>query len=246
MLHRLIERTIQYLKQDTSYQLDPALTGRALWQVSTYRGGMMLRGSWRRWQFGHNKGKLLLGKRVTLRHPQYVSIGRSVIIEDHVTIDALSRDGVVLGDNVTIARFSTIQCTGVIRATGMGLRIGDNSAVGAYSFLGAQGGIVIGCNVIMGPRVSFHAENHRYENMDIPIRLQGESRQGIIVADDCWIGAGSIILDGVHIGQGCVVAAGSVVTKSIPPYAIVAGVPARVIQQRQPTITRENKKEAQS
>jgi acetyltransferase-like isoleucine patch superfamily enzyme len=231
-LFTIVEWVIKNLKQDPTYQLDRTLAGLVLWQLLHYRGVALLRGVWRSIRLRPQGGKLFLGKAVSLRHPQFLSVGRSVIIEDYVMIDALSHEGVILGNNVTIARGVIIQCTGVIRSLGVGLRIGDNSAVGAYSFLGAQGGIVIGCNVIMGPRVNFHAENHRYERADVPIRMQGESRQGIVVDDDCWIGAGSIILDGVHIGKGCVVAAGSVVTKSVPPYSVVAGVPARIVRQR--------------
>ena len=232
MIHQLLEQVIQYLKGDASYELDPVLTGRALAQVGSYRGSAMLRGSWRKLRLKKSNGALLIGKKVTLRCPQMISTGRSVIIEDYVTIDALSQQGVILGDNVTIAKFTTIQCTGVIRSLGVGLKIGDNSAIGAYSFLGAQGGITIGNDVIMGPRVNFHAENHKYDNLNIPIRLQGETRQGIMIEDDCWVGAGSIFLDGVHVGTGSIVAAGSVVTKDIPAYSIVAGSPARVIKKR--------------
>lgn len=232
MIHRLVEKTIQSLKRDASYELDPALTGHALFQVASYRGFATLQGNWRRLRLRESKGTIFVGKKVTLRNPQMISVGRSVIIEDYVTIDALSQEGVILGDNVTIAKFTTIQCTGVIRSLGLGLKISDNSAIGAYSYLGAQGGITIGNNVIMGPRVSFHAENHKYTDLHLPIRLQGETRQGIVVEDDCWIGAGSIILDGVHIGTGCVVAAGSVVTKDVPAFSIVAGSPARIIKYR--------------
>lgn len=232
MIHRLVERSIQTLKQDPGYQLDPALTGLALLQVTTRRGLAALHGGWTRLWLRKCVGPLFVGRAVSLRHPQLISAGRSVIIEEYVTIDALSQQGVTLGDNVTIAKFTTIQCTGVIRAIGVGLSIGNNSAVGAYSFLGAQGGIVIGNNVIMGPRVSLHAENHRYDDPVVPIRLQGESRQGIVIEDDCWIGAGAIILDGVRIGHGAVVAAGSVVTKDVAPFTIVGGSPARLIKQR--------------
>lgn len=235
MIHRFVERSIQTLKQDPGYRLDPALTGRALLQVSSRRGLAMLHGSWTRLWLGKSHGTLFVGRGVSLRHPQMIVAGRSVIIEEYVNIDALSQQGITLGDNVTIAKFTTIQCTGVIRALGVGLTIGNNSAVGAYSFLGAQGGIVIGNDVIMGPRVSFHAENHRYDDPDVPIRLQGETRRGIVVEDDCWIGAGAIILDGVHIGRGAVIAAGSVVTKDVPPGVIVGGSPARVLKER--TIT---------
>lgn len=232
MIHQVVEKLAQALKHDDGYELDPALTGRVLLQVAFQRGSAVLRGVWRRLWLREAKGVLFVGKAVSLQHPQLISIGRSVIIEDYVRIDALSQQGVILGDNVTIAKFTTIQCTGVIRSLGVGLRVGDNSAIGAYSFIGAQGGITIGNDVIMGPRISFHAENHRYEDPGIPIRLQGEIRKGIVVEDDCWIGAGAIILDGVHIGSGAIVAAGSVVTKDVPAFAIVAGSPARIIKQR--------------
>jgi acetyltransferase-like isoleucine patch superfamily enzyme len=232
MIHRFVERTIQTLKHDPGYQLDPALTGIALIRVASQRGIALLHGGWTRLWLKKSRGALFVGRGVSLRHPQLIVAGRSVIIEEHVTIDALSQRGVTLGDNVTIAKFSTIQCTGVIRSLGAGLTIGNNSAIGAYSFIGAQGGIIIGNDVICGPRVSFHAENHRYEDTDVPIRLQGETRRGIVVEDDCWLGAGAIILDGVRIGQGAVVAAGSIVTRDVPAYAVVAGSPARVIKHR--------------
>jgi acetyltransferase-like isoleucine patch superfamily enzyme len=226
------EKAIQKLKRDPSYRLDTALNGRVLFQVLWQRTLAQLRGLYSQLWLQKTGGSLCLGRAVRLRHPQLIRMGRAVIIEDNVTIDALSVNGISLGNNVTIAKFTTIQCTGVIRNLGQGLQIGDNSAVGAYSFLGAQGGIQIGANVIMGPRVSFHAENHIYHDTQTPIRLQGESRQGIIVEDDCWIGAGAIILDGVHIGHGSVIAAGSVVTQNVPAYAVMAGVPARLIKTR--------------
>jgi len=232
MIKSLTERTIRNLKHNPDYHLDSELNGRVLVQVLMYRAGMMIRGSWQHLWLQQCKGKLQVGKGVTLRHPQKITIGRSVIFEDHVTIDALSHKGVVLGDNVTVARFSTIQCTGVIRSIGVGLQIGNNSAVGAYSFIGAQGGIEIGDNVIMGPRVGIYSENHIYQDLDKPIYLQGETRQGIIIESDCWIGSGAIILDGVHIGRGCVVAAGSVVSKDVPAYTVIAGVPARIVKER--------------
>jgi len=94
-----------------------------------------------------------------------------------------------------------------------------------------------GDNVICGPRVSFHAENHVYTDPNTPIRLQGVTRRGIVVEADCWIGAGSMILDGVRIGRGTVVAAGAVVTRDVPPYSVVAGVPARVIKSRRPGLS---------
>ncbi|NTW02830.1 MAG: acyltransferase [Oscillochloris sp.] len=230
-LHNLTERIIQTLKNDQRYRIDPGLSGRSFLQVLSYRLSALLRGMICRVSI-NGSGPLFLGSHVRLHHPQLISAGRSCIIEEHVLIDALSHQGVRLGNNVTIARGSVIQCTGVIQNLGVGVTIGDNSAIGAFSFLGGQGGIRIGQNVIMGPRVSIHSENHRYDDLSKPIRLQGESRVGVLIGDDCWIGTGVIILDGVQVGKGCVIAAGSVVTHNVSDNSIVAGVPARVIRSR--------------
>lgn len=91
---------------------------------------------------------------------------------------------------------------------------------------------MIGNDVIMGQWVSFHPENHNFESLDLPIRLQGVNRQGIVVEDDCWIGAKVTFLDGAHVGKGCVIAAGAVVRGVIPPYSVAAGIPAKVIKSR--------------
>ena len=192
----------------------------------------MLRGYWVRWQLGATRGLLFFGKDVTLRHKRKISVGRSTIIENNVFIDALSQNGVRLGDNVTVAKFSTLQCTGVIQELGVGITVGDYSAIGAYSFLGGQGGIQIGNNVIMGPKVNIFSEDHGFDDLETLIRLQPTRRQGVIIEDNCWVGANSTIVDGVHIHSGSVIAAGSVVTKDVPANSIVGGVPAKVIKVR--------------
>ena len=232
ILHLWTERIIRRLKNDGSYSLDPRISIPDLLSISLRRGIAVLRGILHRYQFSHFEGMLFAGKNITLLHKKSISVGRSVIIEDFVFMDALSQNGIVLGNNVTIAKFTSIQCTGVIHELGTGVTIGNNSAVGAYSFLGGQGGIKIGNNVIMGPKVNIFSENHGFDDLSLPIRLQPTTRKGVVIDDNCWIGANSTILDGVHIGQGCVIAASSVVTKDLPVNSIAAGIPARVIRQR--------------
>jgi acetyltransferase-like isoleucine patch superfamily enzyme len=112
------------------------------------------------------------------------------------------------------------------------LKIGNNSNIGPYCYIGCSGYIEIGNNVMISPRVSIYAENHVFDRTDITMKEQGVNRQFVKIEDDCWVAANSIILAGVTIGKGSVIAAGSIVTKDIPPYSIVAGVPARVIKQR--------------
>lgn len=93
--------------------------------------------------------------------------------------------------------------------------------------------IYIGNYVMIAHNVMIIGGNHAYERVDIPIMLQGDGKQGdIIIEDDVWIGAGSIILTGVTINKGSIIAAGSVVTKSVPEYSIVAGNPAKIIKKR--------------
>lgn len=190
-----------------------------------------MRGFFLKWRIS-TSGLVFCGRKVIIHYGYQIRAGRSFIIEDGVFISALSKNGITIGNNVTIAKYAVLSCTGVIANKGEGIVIGNNSAVGAQSFLGGQGGIKIGDNVIMGPQVKIFSENHNYEHPEILIRKQGESRKGVTIEDNCWIGAGVVILDGITISKGCVIAAGSVVTKSIPENSIAAGVPAKIIKSR--------------
>jgi transferase hexapeptide repeat containing protein len=90
----------------------------------------------------------------------------------------------------------------------------------------------IGNYVQTGPNVAFYVSNHNTMNSGVPIKEQGYREADIIIEDDVWIGANSVITSGVHVGKGAIIGAGSVVTKNIPSYAIAAGTPAKVIKQR--------------
>lgn len=93
--------------------------------------------------------------------------------------------------------------------------------------------ITIGSYVMIAERVMIIGGNHEFSRLDVPMEQQGEGKQGpIIIEDDVWIGAGSIILTGVTIGKGSIVGSGTVVTKSVEPYSIVAGNPAKLIRKR--------------
>jgi len=117
---------------------------------------------------------------------------------------------------------------------GEGIRIGANSAVDAYSFLGSSGAIYVGENVIMGQHVCFHPENHKFDRIDIPIKAQGTTRTGITIEDDVWVGANVTFLDGAYVERGSIIGAGSLVRGKIPAYSVAVGSPARVIRSRNP------------
>ena len=85
---------------------------------------------------------------------------------------------------------------------------------------------------MLAPRVSIYAENHVFDNPNITIKAQGVTKSAVVIEDDCWIAANVVILAGVTIGKGSVIAAGSVVNEDVPAFSVVAGVPARVIKSR--------------
>lgn len=117
---------------------------------------------------------------------------------------------------------------------GRKVSIGHNSGLGLSTWLSARGGITIGDNVMMGPEVMIFTTNHRIDDLNRPMNQQGLRDEAVVIGDDVWIGARAILLPGVHIGSGAVVAAGAVVTRDVPPGAIVGGNPARIIRRRFP------------
>lgn len=111
------------------------------------------------------------------------------------------------------------------------LSIGDNSGIGVNCVCGGE--LTIGDDVMMGPECVFIARNHDFSRMDIPMRLQGyQETQGCTIGNDVWIGRRVMIMPGVKIGNGVIIAAGAVVTKDVPDFTIVGGVPAKVIKYR--------------
>jgi len=174
-----------------------------------------------------------LGKRSPILASHLIKLNKNLSIADDCHIDALSRDGIIFGNNVSIQKRIIIECSGTIKNLGKGLVLGNNVGIGSNSFLGCAGGIEIGNDTIIGNCVSFHSENHNYEKEDIPIRLQGVNHKGIIIGKNCWIGAKVTILDGTNLGDGCIVAAGAVLNgKSYSANSIVGGVPAKKIRSR--------------
>jgi len=194
-----------------------------------------LRGLKTRFWIKSAKGLLLVGKNVRLFYPKNLQVGYNTIIEDGAEINCLSQQGIKLGNRVTIGKYAIIRPSNIYGGPiGEGLTMGDNSNIGPYNYIGCSGKITIGNNVMLAPRVSIYAENHVFDHPELLIRDQGVEKKEVIIEDDCWIAANSIILAGVTIGQGSVVAAGSVVTENVPAYSVVAGVPAKFIKSRKP------------
>jgi acetyltransferase-like isoleucine patch superfamily enzyme len=179
-----------------------------------------------------SRGIIFLGKGTNIKFKSKISVGKTLVIGDNVEINALSKEGVKIGDNVSILKNTIIECTGVIRNLGEGIEIGNNVGIAQNCFIQVRGKVTIKDNVIFGPGVSIFSENHIFDNPDLPVSLQGETRKGVVIEEGVWIGTKATVLDGVNIGKNSVVAAGAVVSKDVPPFSIVGGIPARIIKTR--------------
>lgn len=142
---------------------------------------------------------------------------------------------IIIGRGVRINDYTVIFCKSYDKAhPNSRLVIGENTYIGEFQNIRASGGeIIIGKNCSISQHITLIASNHNIRK-GIDINKQGwdEQKTGIVIGDDVWIGANSVVLPGVKIGSGAVIGAGSVVTKDIPENAIVVGNPARVIKYR--------------
>ncbi|MEZ5070255.1 MAG: acyltransferase [Bacteroidales bacterium] len=162
-------------------------------------------------------------------NPFFIKRGKGSRIRRRTRIDILPGKYLKLGQYSTIEDFTTIN-------NGVGtVRIGHHTRVGIGSVI--IGPVSIGNNVRLAQHVVLSGLNHNYEDVQVPISEQGVQTSDIYIGDGTWIGANAIVLPGIFIGKHCVVAAGSVVTKDIPSYTVVAGNPARVMK----TYDRESK-----
>ncbi|QEH42581.1 DapH/DapD/GlmU-related protein [Chitinophaga sp. XS-30] len=159
-------------------------------------------------------------------NPFYHHKGKGSLIRRRTRIDVLPFNPFVLGAHSTIEDFATVN-------NGMGgVFIGEHVRVGIGNVL--IGPVRIGNHVIIAQNVVMSGLNHGYQDPDMPISLQPCETAEINIEADCWIGANAVITAGVSIGKHSVVAGGSVVTRDVPPFSIVAGNPARIIKQFDP------------
>ena len=135
---------------------------------------------------------------------------------------------------IRFGRACVVKPFAVVKTSGGQIRFGRNCAVSCFDEIDtASGDIVIGDNVRIGPHVCLMGSARRFADRTMPIYNQGYNNPGLRIGDDVLIGAGAVILAGVCVGEGAVIGAGSVVNRDVPPYRIVAGVPAKVIGERE-------------
>jgi acetyltransferase-like isoleucine patch superfamily enzyme len=216
------------------YKIDERLSKRDKFIILSDKFFCLLRGFYYKIFFKHSSGLLFIGRHCKIRYCHKITAGKTITIGDNVEINALCVEGVTFGNNVTILRNTVIECTGNIKNMGIGLVIGDDVGIAQNCFIQVRGKVTIGSHVMFGPNVSIFSENHGFTSLDMPMISQPTIRGEVIIEDDVWLGTRSVILSGIRIGKGSIIAAGALVNRDIPPYSIVAGVPGKVIKSRLP------------
>ncbi|WP_295389461.1 DapH/DapD/GlmU-related protein [uncultured Thiodictyon sp.] len=165
---------------------------------------------------------------VSLQYPGRIRLGDAVGIGRHATLRANTdaNPGITLGNGVNV------NDSVVINANRGFVTLGDRSWLGPFCLVYGNGGVTVGRNVLVAGHTSINTVSHSVERCDIPINDQPVLTGPVVIEDDVWIALNAVILQGVTLGRGCIVGAGAVVTKSIPPWSIAVGVPARVVGRR--------------
>lgn len=223
MIKKLFQKLL--LKSGKTYTIDPNIPESLFYYLLKERLIMLVRGIIKTGK------KNYFGADCVILNKKNIYFGRSVTIDKHCILDGYAYEKIILGDFVRIGAYSKLSSTSHMSKYGKGLKMGNNSAVGQFTEFGAAGGIEIGSDVIMGSYVSFHSENHNFEDTSKSIRLQGVNSKGIKIGNNVWVGAKVTFLDGCEVGNNCVVAAGCVANGVYPDNSVIGGVPGKVLKQ---------------
>lgn len=165
-----------------------------------------------------------------IKYSRYLILKGNNTIQNRVVINPFKYNGNLL--QITLERGANIKHDVILQGSGE-IHIGENSFIGSYGVIGSNERIEIGKNVMIAQSVSIRDTDHNFENLDIPMINQGITTSPIKINSNVWIGYGAVITKGITIGSGAIVAANAVVTKDVPPNAIVGGVPAKLIKYRE-------------
>ena len=160
---------------------------------------------------------------IRLLAPLYQHRGKHSVIHRSARMDTPPYRIFSLGDYSVVESFACIN-----NAVG-DVMIGDHTRIGLHNTI--IGPVEIGNHVNLAQGITVTALNHNFSDTNKRIDEQGVSTNPVTIEDDVWVGANAVILPGVTIGEHCVIAAGAVVTKDVPPHSLVAGIPAKVIKQ---------------
>lgn len=192
--------------------------------------GIGLRGLFYRLILKRMVGWAAIENGVRLRFSDHIVLGNGCYLDQSVYLHACPQ-GIEIGARTLVMHGSVLHVYNFRDIPHSGIWIGEDSLIGEYNVIRGQGGVRLGNRVYTSPMVQILAVNHIFEDPDTPFVEQGITAQGINVEDDVWIGSGAILTDGINVGKGSVIAAGSVVTSDVPEHTVVGGIPARVIRK---------------
>lgn len=230
MIKTMLAQLTLYISRQASslwrYLLEQTLYALLGWIPSLI--GIGLRGIFYRLIVNMN-GWAAIENGVRLRYANRIKLGSGAYLDQGTYLHACP-NGIEIGENTIVMHGAILHVYNFRDLPHSGIRIGRDSLVGEYSVIRGQGGVEIGDRVYTSPFTQIIAVNHVYSDPTRPFVEQGITAEGIVIEDDVWLGAGAIITDGVRVGKGAVVAAGAVVTRDVPPYTVVGGVPAKPIK----------------
>jgi acetyltransferase-like isoleucine patch superfamily enzyme len=174
----------------------------------------------------------VFGTNIVFRHPKKIHIGENVVIDDNTLIDAkgVKNIGIKMGNDVFIGRNTILSCKDG------NIILEDRVNIGFNCYIFSSNSVKLGEDVLVaGFTYIVGGGNYSLEKLDVPINQQYdfEGKGGVLIEENVWIAAHVVILDGVNIGNGSVIAAGAVVSKPIPSMSIVGGVPGKVLKTRE-------------
>ena len=161
-------------------------------------------------------------------HWQGIRLGAGVQVSRHALLHCYDKSSSIeVGDQSVLLPYAVL-----MTYPGGHIRLGRNCTVNPFTILYGHGGLEIGDDVRIAAHTVIIPANHIFRDPETKIRQQGLSKKGIVIESDVWIGANCVVLDGVTVGAGSIVAAGAVVTADVPAGCIVGGVPAKPIGER--------------
>lgn len=191
--------------------------------------GLVLRRVAYPWLLGRSGRNVTFGQGVVLRHPHKIRLGDDVVIDDLVLLDAKgsANRGIDVGHGVFLGRATILSCKDGDITLGDHVNLGFNCEI----FSGSS--VTVGRHGLFAAYTYLVGGGHDFERPDVPVLEQERVSRGITLGDNVWLGTGAKVLDGVRIGHDVVVGANAVVNADLPDGAIAAGVPARVLRQRE-------------
>jgi len=223
----LLQKIIRF--RNPKFKFDEAVSTSTILSLFFNQLGQFLR-SFKLLFLGKLPNRLFIGRGVQFQYSSKINLGKWVKLGSYVRLSALGKQGIFIGDNCNIGDFSRLVVSTSFNNIGQFIKIGNNTGIGEFAYLGGAGGLEIGSDCSIGQYLSCHPENHNYDNPNELIRYQGINRKGIKIGNNCWIGSKVTVLDGVNIGDNCVIAAGAVVTKSFADNTVIGGVPAKALK----------------